>query len=69
MIVGTLSIANWLLGNNESNLDSLENNHELVANYSKSEDEDIEQTDDWATMLRHASNSDEEIDLVASIFY
>ena len=67
MQVGDSSVVNELIDSNESNLDSLEDENELVGNDAKEEDKDEEETHNWVAILGDASNLDEEIGLVASI--
>ena len=67
MLVGDSSNANELLGANEASLVLLEDEDELVASDGEDEEEDAEEMSDWDAMLRDLLDSDEEIDLVASI--
>ena len=65
--VGYLTITTELLDSNESNLDSLEDENELIGNNGENKDENEEDIGNLVAMSRVTFNLDKEIGLIASI--
>ena len=61
------SVVNELIDSNDYNLDSLEDENELVVNDAKDEDKDEEEMGDLVAMPKDTLDSGEGIGLVASI--